>query len=247
MSGFLAIFRRELAGLFLQPLAWILLAVALLIQGWLFTFMLRFDGDVVGSLRVALGGSAIFWALLGILAPLLTMRSISEEARSGLLEYLLTAPVSDAAVVTGKAAAATAFFAILWASALAYAAVLAAFGVAIDWPALLFGYLGAVVLSGLFCSIGIFCSALSATPALAAFLAFAINLVFLVGPQLNFLREHLDQHTLRAITSKFDMLERFGSSFLRGAFDSAHLVFFLAWTAAFLFLAVRTVEVRRWR
>ena len=37
------------------------------------------------------------------------------------------------------------------------------------------------------------------------------------------------------------------SSFLRGSIDSAHAVFFVAWTALFLFFSVRAVETRRWR
>ena len=39
----------------------------------------------------------------------------------------------------------------------------------------------------------------------------------------------------------------FQRSFLRGVFDSAEVVFFLTWTAFFLFLTVRSVEARRWR
>ena len=41
----------------------------------------------------ALARSWFFWILVMFLAPLITMRMVSEEAKSGMLEFLLTAPV----------------------------------------------------------------------------------------------------------------------------------------------------------
>ena len=58
--------------------------------------------------------------------------------------------------------------------------------------------------------------------------------------------ERLPQGVARWTTEKIDVLGHFQGSFLMGALDSAHLVFFLAWTLALLFVAVRLVESRRW-
>ena len=114
MRGCVTICRRELAGLFLSPLAWILLLVTLLLNGLFFQFYVSAsNGDVVLALETALGGGAIFWAFMVVLTPLITMRMVSEEARDGTLEFLLTAPVSDAAVIVGKFLAATNFKAVL--------------------------------------------------------------------------------------------------------------------------------------
>ena len=148
MSGLWAIFRRELAGLFLGPLAWVLLCAALLLNGALFTLYLeQFGGDVGASLEMAMGGSYPYWALMIVLPPLLTMKMISEEARSGQLEFLLTAPVTDLAVVFGKWLAATVFMALLWASVLGYGVLLQFLGTTPDWGPLLGAYLGAVLTS----------------------------------------------------------------------------------------------------
>lgn len=252
MRGFLAVYRRELAGLFLAPLAWVLLCVALALKGFFFTFFLKaLGGDVDQALQLDLGQSVPYWALMLLLPPLLTMRMISEESRAGVLEFLLTAPVTDLAVVLGKLLAATTFLALLWGSALVYGGVLALLGAAPDWGALLGAWLGSVMLSALFCAIGLVASALSGTPLLAAFLAAIVNLSMF---SLHFLRDQLGRflnlppgHWSEDALRQVDVAAHFNGSFALGVLDSAHVVFFLAWTAFFTFLAVRLVEVRRWR
>ena len=245
MRGTLAIYRRELAGLFLGPLAWVLLALAFLLNGWLFVLYLKGSGgDVDVSVRMALGQSWAFWTLLILLPPLLTMRMISEESRSGLLEFLLTAPVSDAAVVLGKFFAAATFLALLWAGIVVYAVTLGTLGIAPDPGVLLGGWLGAILASGLFCAIGLFASSLTNTPVLSAFAAVLINLAIVIAPLLGQLH---DERWIHRALERVDVLDHHRSSFLLGVLDSSYVVFFVAWTALFLFLTVRTLETRRWR
>lgn len=245
MRGLYAITRRELAGLFVGPLAWALLFIGVLLQGWLFVLYLRgFNGDVDLALRWTLGGSWVFWSLLILVPPLLTMRMISEESRTGILEFLLTAPVSDAAVVTGKFIAALVFLAILWSTAFVYGGVVSSLGMAPDWGALSGGWLGAVLCSALFCAIGLCASAATSTPIVAAFGAIIVNLVFVAAPLLTDLS---DQLWVRRAVARIDVIDHHKAAFLSGVLDTSYVVFFLAWTAFFLFLAVRAVEARRWR
>ena len=147
MKGLSAITRRELAGLFFQPLAWVLLCLALLVHGLFMALILKQTGGDVRTTLISALGAGSFWLLTLLLAPLLTMRMISEESRSGLLEFLLTAPVSDLAVVLGKQLAATAFFAILWTSTLLFAIGASLLGAEVDWGQLLVGYGGALLVS----------------------------------------------------------------------------------------------------
>lgn len=245
MRGVLAITRRELAGLFVGPLAWALLFIAVLLQGWLFVLYLKTSGgDVDLALRLTLGESFVFWALMILVPPLLTMRMISEESRTGILEFLLTAPVSDAAVVTGKFVAALTFLAILWGTAFAYGLVVASLGVAPDWGALAGGWIGAVLCSALFCAIGLCASASTSTPIVAAFGAIVVNLVVVTAPLLAGLS---DQPWVRRAVARVDVIDHHKGAFLVGVLDTSYVVFFLAWTAWFVFLAVRAVEARRWR
>lgn len=248
MRGLVAIYRRELAGLFLAPLAWILLFLVLLYQAYFFLLVLDAKGgEVNGSLVFILGGGLPFWLLLLVLPPLLTMRMISEESRSGLLEFLLTAPVSDAAVIVGKAMAATTFLALLWTCTLLFALPVQFLGAAPDWGHLAAQWIGMTLASALFCGLGLVSSALFSTPLLAAFMAILVNFGLLFG--LPFLSGTLHGDLAKGFAFVFDhvsVFAHFTGSFMVGALDSAHVLFFVAWTAAALFLAVRIVESRRW-
>jgi ABC-2 type transport system permease protein len=244
MRGTWAIYRRELAGLFYGPLAWVLLALAFLLDGYLFVLWLKsYSGSVDDAIQLALGRSWVFWFLLVVVPPLLTMRMVSEESKSGILEFLLTAPISDASVVLGKFLAATTFLALLWSSVFVYAAGLASLGVAPDLGGLVGGYLGAVLASGLFVAVGLFASALTNTPVLAAFVAVLANVGILCAPLLAGLS---DDPALRRAIRGIDVVDHHTNSFLLGVFDSAYAVFFVAWTALALFLTVRVIEARRW-
>jgi ABC-2 type transport system permease protein len=245
MRGFLAIYRRELAGLFVGPLAWVLLCIALMLNGYVFVLYLKLSsGDVAVATRYELGESFVFWAVLVLFPPLLTMRMISEEARSGLLEFLLTAPVTDAAVVCGKFAAACTFMAILWAFVSVYVATTGALGPAPDWGILVGGWIGAVLASALFCAVGLLSSSLTGTPIVAACAAIVANVVVVLLPLLARLS---DAPWVGGVAARLDVGAHLKNSFVLGIFDSAYLVFFAAWTALFLFVAVRAVEARRWR
>jgi ABC-2 type transport system permease protein len=201
-------------------------------------------GDVAFTLRLAGGESFLYWASMLFLPPLLTMRMISEEARSGMLEFLLTAPVSDSSVVIGKFLAALGFLGIFWLSTIAYAVTLHALGAPPDWPPVIGGYVGALLVSGLFLAIGLLSSALFATPALSAFVAMVLSLFLLVLP---FLTSLVGWEWLREGVGAIDVVAQFQRSFLIGVLDTQVLVFFLSWTGFFLFLAIRAVEVKRWR
>lgn len=245
MKGFGAIYRRELAGLFLAPLAWILFVLVLCYQAYFFLAVLDANqGEVNGALGFVLGGGPYFWLLALVLPPLLTMRMISEESKSGLLEFLLTAPVSDAAVVCGKALAASTFLALVWGSAFLFAALVHLLGAPPDWGNVFTAWLGASAVSAFFCALGLVTSALFSTPLLAAFMGFLLNIALLALPRLA--RTWRDQGLVHSVLEQVDVLRHFQGSFLAGALDTAHVAFFVAWTAAALFLAVRVVESRRW-
>ena len=245
MSGTFTIYRRELAGLFLAPLAWILLCATVAYCAFFFVAALEQGGGEVNlALSYMHGGP--FWFLVVFLPPLLTMRMISEETKSGLLEFLLTAPVGDAGVVLGKMLAATTFMAIAWSCVLLYGALVHALGAPPDWGQLVAQWIGALAVSALLCTLGLIASALSATPLLAAFLGILGNIVLLILPMTVRLVRGEMQELARAAVHKVDVTAHFNGSFATGAVDTGDLVFFGAWTLAGLFCAVRVTESRRW-
>jgi ABC-2 type transport system permease protein len=246
MSGFRAIFRRELTGLFLTPLAWVLLVAAICLNGFMVIYALMGSGgDVDGSFNYMLGTSGAYWMLMISLPPLLTMRSISEESKGGQLEFLLTAPVTDGAVILGKHLAVVVFLSVLWAVVPMYGLTLELLGVSPDWGQMGLGYLGAVLVSALFAALGMVASALSSTPLLAAFLGFIFNIALLVLPMGAGSLGGTVGRALTALAGKLDVLKHLQLSFMRGALDSADVIFFLAWTGLFLFAATRIIEGRR--
>jgi ABC-2 type transport system permease protein len=247
VRGTWVIYRRELGGLFLQPIAWVLLALALFLNGFFFELYLRAakgDADLAFSYLYGTGFS--WWILTLVLPPLVTMRMISEEARSGMLEFLLTAPVRDSALVLGKLLAATTFMAVLWASVFVYALALSSCGAVIDWPRLGLAWCGTVLGSGLFCAAGLLASALSSTPIVAAFLGMMLNAAILFLPRLVVQLGFLPRATRSELAARVNVVEQIHDSFLRGLFDSATLVFLLVWTALLLVLCTRRVEMQRW-
>ncbi len=254
MRGAWIVYRRELAGLFMRPLAWVLLFIALVYYGAVFSLLIlpALGGDVAISLEIALGGGRPYWWLMMLLPPLITMRMLSEEARAGLLEFLLTAPVRDSAVVLGKLAAATTFMAVFWSAVVGYALALEWIGTVppggVDWGPVATGLVGTVLASGLFCAAGLAVSAVTDVPLVAGFLAFVVNLFLVqVFPLLGRMGNFGTEHWLTRALAHFDIVSQLNGSFAVGVLDTRSLVFFLAWTAFFAFLATRLVEVRRWR
>lgn len=89
MRGLCAVIRRETSALFATPMAWLLLAVMLLINGLLVHYFLwSFDGNVTATLEFAMGVFPVFWVMLAVVPPILTMNMLAGEFRSGTMEYL---------------------------------------------------------------------------------------------------------------------------------------------------------------
>ena len=246
MRGLAAVYRRELSALFATPLAWILLAGTLFLNGFLMLLVLEeAGGDVSATIEITLGGSWIFWLLLATIPPILTMGMLAGEYRNGTMEFLLTAPVTDGAVVAGKFLAATSFMAVLWSSYLIYGLTFGLLGTSPDWYPLIGAYIGAVLASGLFCGIGVLASAAVTHPAPAVLLGFLANVLLLVAPRfLDFASS--SGSMLEAVLELGDVMGHFHKSFNIGLLDTGPIVFYVASTSLALFLAARLVEARRW-
>jgi len=246
MRGLAAVTRREVSALFGTPLAWLLLAVLLLVNGLMVHFFLwNFEGNVTATLEFAMGVYPVFWVVLAIVPPILTMNMLAGEARSGTMEYLQTAPITDGAIVTGKFLAATLFMAVLWSSFILYGFLFGLLGTTPDWGPLLGGYIGLVLTSGFFCSVGIFASSSVDHPVPAVLIGFVCNLLLLSLPGLIGLLPPGGE-MLETALELGDVRSHFDKSFSIGILDSGPIAFFLATTGLFLFLAARLLELKRW-
>ena len=146
---------REFASFFRLPVGWVVIALYLLLTGLVFGATVLRPGEAA-SLRSFFGWAN--WLLLPI-APAVSMRLFSEETRSGTAEGLMTAPVSDAAVVLGKFVGGGMFLVALLVPTVVYVAVLwRASEPAPDPGPIVAGYLSLVLVSGLYLSIGLLAS-----------------------------------------------------------------------------------------
>ena len=88
MRNFRTLFRRELATLYYTPTSYVVMCVFLIVVGWLFWILVNYlnapskpiDANVFGYL---FGGTFIYWMVVAAVTSALTMRSFSEEYRSG--------------------------------------------------------------------------------------------------------------------------------------------------------------------
>lgn len=255
MSAFAPLWRRETEAFFRTSIAFTGGVFFLVLTGvafWLQAGRLAAGG--VGTDAAAPGLPEAFWAspwccLAGLLlATMLTMRLFAEEIRMGTLETLMAAPVTEAEVVLSKFAAAGTVYALMWLPALAYPAVARACGVQIPPSGAgvaLAGFLGMMLLGGVFLSAGLFCSLLTKHQVVAAMLSFGVLGTWVSGGLLA-LRGGGEvagaAALLRALSAPQHMRD-----FAAGILDTRTLVFHLSAAALLLFASVRLLEARRLR
>jgi len=246
MKPLWATYTRELRAYFFSPLAWVVLFFFLLINGFIFAVIVLFLNDPRSPagppLELFFGGTLFFWLILLFIGPVLTMRLLSEELRSGSIEVLMTAPVTEAEVVVGKYLAALTFYLFLWLPTLVYAGLIA-WQSEVDWGPVMAGYLGILGIGALFLAVGLFASALSKSQLVAAIITFAmLILLFSFG----LLETLLQGETAKAVFGYLNLWNHM-DEFARGVVDSRRLIYYLSATLFFLFLTTRALEARKWR
>jgi ABC-2 type transport system permease protein len=233
-----ALTQRELAASFLSPVAYIVAAIFLVATGYLFMTNTLVENDEA-TIRPMLNGMA--W-LLVFAIPLLTMRVLADEFAVGTIETLMTAPVSDVEVVFGKFLGVLVFYAALLAATLVHVVLLFTYG-ANDVGVAVYGYVGMLLIGALYVAVGVFSSALTRHQLLAAMIGIGLLSLFtLVVDAL----AGWGGGNWRLVLSYVNILHQF-EDFSKGIFDTKAVVFFLSSTVFFLFLAVKTLESRRWR
>jgi ABC-2 type transport system permease protein len=241
-----ATFARELRAYFFSPLAYVVLFFFLVVNGIVFTLVVSFLNDPRSPggppLTLFFGGTFFFWLTLIFLLPVLTMRLLAEEYRSGSIEVLMTAPVTETQVVAGKYLAALAFYLFLWLPTLAYAGIIAHFN-HVDWGPVAAGYVGIVGIGAMFLAAGLFASAMTKNQLVAAIITFAL-LIFLFA--VGFLENLVTSDLAKRAIGYVNLLDHM-DEFAKGIVDSRHLVYYLTATLFFLFLTSRALADRKWR
>jgi ABC-2 type transport system permease protein len=193
-------------------------------------------------LRLFFGGTIFFWLFLLFLVPVITMRLIAEERRSGTIEVLLTSPVTEAQVVVGKFSAAMIFYVFLWLPTVLYVLVLMRHS-EIDLGPVLAGYVGVLLLGFLFLGVGTFASTLTDNQLIAAIIAFAVMVaLFSIG----LVEQVIMSSDLKTVLGHMNLWTQM-DDFAKGIVDTRHVVYQLSVGVLFLFLAAKSLEVKKWR
>lgn len=242
------LWKREVASMLLSPVAYILTTMFLVVLGLGFwsiaSYRLTSGASVYEVLRGLYGG--VGWFAVLMVVPVLTMRSLAEEKRSGTLETLLTAPVTDWAVVLSKFFGLLTVYAVMWAPTLAYGPILShlnAESIHFDTGALIGAYLGILLVGAFLLSAGLLCSALTRNVVVAAISTFAVTGSFFL---FGFLPEVSPVPLLRDLSRPFSPVLHM-LDFSRGLVDTRPVVFYLSGTVFLLVAAVRVLDARRWR
>lgn len=238
MRKTLILARREISGYFYSPVAYVTGALFLLASGvWFFHAIFR-PGQPA-TLRPLFEAMAY---IMVFATPLLTMRLVSEEFRSGTFETLVTAPVTDTQVILGKFLGVLFFYMLLLGCTGLYMALIALFGRP-DPGVAVMGYCGMLLLGAAFLSVGLFASTITSHQPVAAILSIAILSVFAIIMQLLTLNAPAPWGQVAARLNAMTYFK----DFARGMFDTRGVVFFVSSTALFLFLSVKMLESRRWK
>jgi ABC-2 type transport system permease protein len=236
MTKIIIIAKKELAAYFKSPIAYIILILTISIFN-IFFFMIIDENREV-SLRDVF---KVMEFMFVFLAPLLTMRTFSEEKLTGTMEFLMTTPTTNTAIVLGKYLGSLIFFSLLLMMTTVYYLIIESFGRP-DRLATLSGYMGVWLEGAFFLSIGMLTSSWTRNQIVAAISSYAI--LFLLYFSASFTK-YLNgtAETVVQYISTLNHLENFAV----GLVTTADLVYYLSGIVVCIVLTRFSIENRLWR
>jgi ABC-2 type transport system permease protein len=222
--------KREFRSFFDSLIAYIMLVLFLGISGF-FTWLFGTDVFLVGQASLQSFFSIAYWTLFFFI-PALTMRLLAEEIRSGTIELLLTRAITDRQVILGKFLSTFLLIAVALAFTVSYVITIGSIG-NMDVGAVVCGYLGLLLMSGAYISIGLWASSITRNQIVAYLLALFIGIFFhlLFGMLSTSVSGFVGQ-----LFNSLSMRTHF-DSISRGVLDSGDLIYFFSLIILGLFLS----------
>ena len=222
--------KREFRSFFDSLIAYVMLILFLGISG-LFTWLYGTDVFLIGQASLQAFFSIASWTLFFFI-PALTLRPLAEEIRSGTIELLLTRAVTDRQVIIGKFLSTFLLILVALAFTVPYVITIGSIG-NLDVGAVICGYLGLLLMSAAYISIGMWASSITRNQIVAYLLSLFIGLFFhlLFGMLATSFTGFMGQ-----LFNDLSMREHF-DSISRGVLDSGDLVYFLSLIILGLFLS----------
>ena len=241
--------KREIHSFFVSTTAYVVLFVWLLLQGislYLFALFFATQQNQAGAvsqtpLTMFFGGSSLFYVGLLVIVPLLTMRLVAEERRSGTIEPLLTVPITEAQIVLGKYLAAMTLWVVLWLPTTLYIWIISQYG-HVDLGIVAASYAGVLGIGLYYMGLGLLMSTIARSQIVAAVLTvLALLGLFLIGV-FEFVVDDPQMREIVGYVSVWRHMEHFA----KGIVDSRCLVFEVSVAALSVFAAIRVLEARRY-
>jgi len=224
---------KEERAIFSSPIAYTTVAVYLLLMGYTFTAILFLNRT--GELVRIFFQAAV---LLLLIVPVVTMRLLAEERRTGTLELLLTSPVTEIEIVLAKFIAGLTIPLLTLGLTGSYAIVLGIYGEP-DWGPIYSGFLGLLLLAAALTAIGLLVSGLTSNQIVAAVVAMGTGILLWMIDTLGYLLPD----PFDAIITHLSLVAHF-TPFATGALFLSDVGFFLTIVLAGLFLSVRALARR---
>ncbi|PKK83897.1 MAG: ABC transporter [candidate division Zixibacteria bacterium HGW-Zixibacteria-1] len=236
MHQILTLAKKEFRSYFDSPVAYVVITLFLLISGWQFSTTLFLSNSA--DLRTLFG---IIRFILLFFIPALSMRLISEEKRLGTIELLMTLPIKDWQLVLGKFLAAYLLVIITILLTLIHYVTIAMMGEP-DFGATVGGYLGLILVVGVYLAIGIFTSSLTQNQIVAFIASFAIIFVLFIFDKVVIFFPGFIGNIIEYLSIDYHF-----NNVSRGVIDSRNLIYYASMIFVFLFLTVQSLESRKWK
>jgi len=244
--GVLYIFQREVRSYFQSFIAYMVIAIFLVLAGYFFYtdlimhVMWSFHKADFDRIWEYYFNSDLRYVIM-IVIPLLTMRLFAEEKKLGTIELLWTYPIRDWELLAGKYAASLLLLLVMLGLSLTYP-LIAYLLYDIDMTAVIAGYLGLLLLGSSCIACGILISSLTENQILAALGSYGLLLMFWF---LTWNEAAASESVIKVLLnlSLFDRLV----TFTRGAIDVKDLIFFVNFHGFFLLLTMISLSARMWK
>ena len=232
-----AIYTKELRSYFNSPMAYIFLVLFALLNGYFFTNMFFLIGQ--SDMRALFNIVPLVYLFF---VPAISMGLISREKSLGTIEVISTLPVNDVEFVVGKYLAAVTLIAVGLLFSLVHFATLVSVGSHIDYGAVMAGYFGLILVGAFYAAVGTFASSATDNQVVSLIVAIAVVITFyLVDKLLVFMPVGM-AGILQYLSVDYHL-----ANISRGVVDSRNLVYFASMIWLFLMLAIRVLEIRKWR
>lgn len=253
MRSVIAITRKELEQYFASPIAYVVIALFMLLSGYFFYIFLTLyvervamsgqmgggqDMDLVQSVMRPFFGNSSFFFL--IFLPMLTMRLFAEEKKQGTYELLMTSPITVPQLVLGKFLGVVSVLASMLLLLGLFPAILFYFGNPDAGP-ILTGFLGLLLLGSAFVAVGIFCSSITENQIVAAVLGFVFLIVFWI---INWLTR--SEAWYGKLAQYISIYQRF-DDFTQGVLNLKDVFYYLSFAFFGLFVTGIVLQSQRWK